>query len=113
MSICKFYLFQMLCVMNIFFPQVIEQENGYDSKADIWSIGITVRYPCPFFVCPIVKKCLQAIELAKGRTPFEGQKPLKVLKSILRCDPPQLTGDFRSGFKVRPNLNQVLRCFLD
>jgi hypothetical protein len=42
----------------------------------------------------------QAMELAKGRTPFEGQKPLKVLKSILRCDPPQLTGDFTQPFKV-------------
>eukprot|EP00291_Cryptomonas_curvata_P004628 CAMPEP_0172190106 /NCGR_PEP_ID=MMETSP1050-20130122/22920_1 /TAXON_ID=233186 /ORGANISM="Cryptomonas curvata, Strain CCAP979/52" /LENGTH=298 /DNA_ID=CAMNT_0012864925 /DNA_START=66 /DNA_END=959 /DNA_ORIENTATION=+ len=62
-------------------PEVIEQENGYDCKADIWSIGIT------------------AMELAKGRTPFEGQKPLKVLKSILRSDPPELTGEFTQAFK--------------
>lgn len=52
---------------------------------------------------------LQAIELAKGRTPFEGQKPLKVLKSILRCDPPQLTGDFSMEFKVLSCRSACLR----
>ncbi|KAJ1480951.1 kinase-like domain-containing protein [Baffinella frigidus] len=56
--------------------KVIEQESGYDVKADIWSLGITI------------------IQIAHGKTPYEGQKPLKVLKSILNHDPPKLQPRF-------------------
>jgi len=72
-------------------PETIDQ-RGYDSKADIWSLGITL------------------IEMAEKDPPYFKLEPLEVVRAIVQQPPPTLKNpsEWSDGFKdfVRLCLNR-------
>jgi len=60
-------------------PEVVKDDK-YNSKADIWSLGIT------------------AIEMACGKPPYSNEPPLKVLLKVPTAPPPTLPDDVVDDF---------------
>lgn len=75
-------------------PEVIKQA-GYDSKADIWSMGITGKHLTHY----LHSKSCAAIEMAKGEPPYADLHPMRVLFLIPKNPPPVLEGNFSKPFK--------------
>ncbi|UMM41360.1 hypothetical protein L5515_017651 [Caenorhabditis briggsae] len=70
-------------------PEVIE-EIGYDTKADIWSLGIT------------------AIEMAEGRPPYSDIHPMRAIFMIPTKPPPT----FKKPEEWSSEFNDFIRCCL-
>eukprot|EP00879_Flechtneria_rotunda_P013697 GHRR01014308.1.p1 GENE.GHRR01014308.1~~GHRR01014308.1.p1 ORF type:complete len:469 (+),score=168.70 GHRR01014308.1:365-1771(+) len=70
-------------------PEVMRQEEGYNTAADIWSFGITL------------------LELAHGRPPLARKHPMRVLMDTISNPPPSLD-DHATGGRFSRCLKDVI-----
>ena len=71
-------------------PEVMEQTDGYDFKADLWSLGIT------------------ALELANGDAPNSELPAMRVLLAIINQPPPTLS----KNEEWSPEFRHLVECCL-
>ena len=71
-------------------PEVLNEDNGYTEKADIWSLGIT------------------AIEFATGEAPYSRLKQMEVMIKILKSPPPVLP----TNAPYSPEFRDFVKCCL-
>ena len=64
-------------------PEKIEQKNGYDLKADVWSLGMT------------------AIEICQGNVPYSDLKPMQAAMKVYMEDPPTLSKYFNWSDEIK------------
>ena len=72
-------------------PEIMQQEQGHDTSADIWSLGIT------------------AIELALGAAPLSQYPHMKVIRLILDQSPPTLPENGGWSAEFRAFVNACLK----
>eukprot|EP01126_Amoeba_proteus_P045423 TRINITY_DN5083_c0_g2_i2.p1 TRINITY_DN5083_c0_g2~~TRINITY_DN5083_c0_g2_i2.p1 ORF type:complete len:135 (-),score=34.83 TRINITY_DN5083_c0_g2_i2:65-442(-) len=70
-------------------PEIVKKE-GYNNKADIWSVGITI------------------IEMVQGRPPNADINSIDKLPLLAERDPPK----FKNPWNWSPNFNQFLAAIL-
>lgn len=75
-------------------PEVMEQSQGYDARADIWSFGITL------------------LELAHGHAPFARLPPMKVLLMTIQNPPPTLDTDSSKKHFSKAMRELVAKCLV-
>lgn len=75
-------------------PEVMEQTQGYNSLADIWSFGITI------------------LELAHGHAPFARLPPMKVLLMTIQSPPPTLENDTGKKHFSKAMRDIVAKCLV-
>mmetsp|Transcript_20595 Transcript_20595/g.50528 ORF Transcript_20595/g.50528 Transcript_20595/m.50528 type:complete len:523 (-) Transcript_20595:580-2148(-) len=75
-------------------PEVMEQRSGYNTKADIWSFGIT------------------AMELAYGYAPYAHEQAMKVLVLTLKNPPPtcEVYDDYNNPKFPKEFHKMIARC---
>ncbi|PSC70697.1 serine threonine-kinase 4-like isoform X1 [Micractinium conductrix] len=75
-------------------PEVMEQSQGYDARADIWSFGITL------------------LELAHGHAPFARLPPMKVLLMTIQNPPPTLDTESSKKHFSKAMRELVTKCLV-